>query len=130
MSRETIKDGKMNVVGFVDKTCHGTRISDRNNNYKGSYYTKSNTTIDKSGKIHDCGMDHGGWLMYNWKPKMDPIYRINVQSHGDDERLLYVDEKANNGMLRKKLIAFAEDYGIKSIIWTNSVTNKGRLEQI
>lgn len=86
--------------------------------------------IDKSGKIHDCGMDHGGWLMYNWKPKMDPIYRINVQSHGDDERLLYVDEKANNGMLRKKLIAFAEDYGIKSIIWTNSVTNKGRLEQI
>ncbi len=61
---------------------------------------------------------------------MDPMYRINVQSHGDDERLLYVDEKANNGMLRKKLIAFAEDYGIKSIIWTNSVTNKGRLEQI
>jgi len=53
-----------------------------------------------------------------------------VQSHGDDERLLYVDEKANNGMLRKRLIAFAEDYGIKSIIWTNSVTNKGRLEQI
>ena len=51
MSRETIKDGKMNVVGFVDKTCHGTRISDRNNNYKGSYYTKSNTTINKSGKI-------------------------------------------------------------------------------
>ena len=35
MSRETIKDGKMNTVGFVDKTCHGTRISDRNNNIKG-----------------------------------------------------------------------------------------------
>jgi hypothetical protein len=61
---------------------------------------------------------------------MDPIYRINVQSHGDDEQLLYVDEKANNGMLRKKLVAFAEDNGIKSIVWTNSVTNRGRLEQL
>ena len=50
MSRETIKDGKMNTVGFVDKTCHGTRISDGKNNYKGSYYTKSNITVDKSGK--------------------------------------------------------------------------------
>jgi hypothetical protein len=86
--------------------------------------------IDKSGKIHDCGMDHCGWLMGNYKPKMDPFYKINVQSHDDDERLLYVDVRANNGMLRKRLIAFAEDYGIKSIIWTNSVTNKGRLEQI
>ena len=93
-------------------------------------FTNWSLIIDKSGKIHDCGMDHGSWIMSNYKPKMDPMYRINVQSHGDDERLLYVDEKANNGMLRKKLIAFAEDYGIKSIIWTNSVTNKGRLEQI
>ena len=93
-------------------------------------WTNWSLIIDKSGKIHDCGMDHGSWIMGNYKPKMDPMYRINVQSHGDDERLLYVDEKANNGMLRKKLIAFAEDYGIKSIIWTNSVTNKGRLEQI
>ena len=93
-------------------------------------WTNWSLIIDKSGKIHDCGMDHGSWIMSNYKPKMDPMYRINVQSHGDDERLLYVDEKANNGMLRKKLIAFAEDYGIKSIIWTNSVTNKGRLEQI
>ena len=50
MSRETIKDGKMNVVGYVDKTCHGTRISDGKNNYKGSYYTKSNITVDKSCK--------------------------------------------------------------------------------
>jgi hypothetical protein len=61
---------------------------------------------------------------------MDPIYRINVQSHGDGERLLYVDERANSGILRKKLVAFAEDNGIKSIVWTNSVTNKGRLEQL
>lgn len=93
-------------------------------------WTNWSLIIDKSGKIHDCGMDHCGWLMGNYKPKMDPFYKINVQSHGDDERLLYVDVRANNGMLRKKLIAFAEDYGIKSIIWTNSVTNRGRTEEI
>ena len=93
-------------------------------------FTNWSLIIDKSGKIHDCGMDHGSWIMGNYKPKMDPMYRINVQSHGDGPKTLFVDEKANNGMLRKKLIAFAEDYGIKSIIWTNSVTNRGRLEQI
>jgi hypothetical protein len=51
MSREVIKDGKFNVVGYLDKTCHGTRVSDRNNNYKGTYLTKSNMTVDKGGRI-------------------------------------------------------------------------------
>lgn len=87
--------------------------------------------IDRTGKIHDCGSDHGSWMDYYWKPKsMAPGYRINVQSHGDDERILYVDEKANGGILRKRLVMFAEDHGIKSIVWTNSVTNRGRLEQL
>ena len=93
-------------------------------------WTNWSLIIDRTGKIHDCGMDHASWMDYYWKPKMDPIYRINVQSHGDGERLLYVDERANSGILRKKLVAFAEDNGIKSIVWTNSVTNKGRLEQL
>jgi len=33
-------------------------------------------------------------------------------------------------MLRKKLIAFAEDHNIKYIVWGNSVTNRGRTEEI
>ena len=94
-------------------------------------WTNWSLIIDRTGKIHDCGMDHASWMDNHWKPKkMAPGYRINVQSHGDDERLLYVDERANSGILRKKLVAFAEDNGIKSIIWTNSVTNRGRLEQL
>lgn len=87
--------------------------------------------IDRTGKIHDCGSDHASWMDYYWKPKsMAPGYKINVQSHGDDDQVLYVDERANSGMLRKKLIAFAEDNGIKSIVWTNSITHRGRLEQL
>ena len=87
--------------------------------------------IDRTGKIHDCGQDHASWMDYYWKPKsMAPGYRINVQSHHDGPKTLYVDEKANNGMLRKKLIAFAEDNNIKYIVWGNSVTNRGRTEEI
>ena len=87
--------------------------------------------IDRTGKIHDCGSDHASWMDYYWKPKsMAPGYRINVQRHGDSERLLYVDERANSGILRKRLVAFAEDNGIKSIVWTNSITHRGRLEQL
>lgn len=96
-----------------------------------SNWTNWSLIIDRTGKIHDCGSDHASWMDYYWKPKsMAPGYRINVQSHGDSERLLYVDEKANNGILRKRLVAFAEDNGIKSIVWTNSITHKGRLEQL
>ena len=87
--------------------------------------------IDRTGKIHSCGMDHASWMDNHWKPKsMAPGYKINVQSHGDDEQVLYVDERANNGILRKRLVAFAEDNGIKSIVWTNSITHRGRLEQL
>ena len=86
--------------------------------------------IDRTGKIHSCGQDHGSWIMSNYNPKMDPMYRINVQGRVDGPKTLYVDEKANNGMLRKKLIAFAEDNGIKYIVWGNSVTNRGRTEEI
>ena len=93
-------------------------------------WTNWSLIIDKSGKIHDCGMDHCGWLMGNYKPKMDPFYKINVQSHDDGPKTLYVDEKANNGMLRKKLIAFAQDNNITYIVWGNSVTNRGRTEEI
>ena len=93
-------------------------------------WTNWSLIIDRTGKIHDCGMDHGSWIMSNYKPKMDPMYRINVQSHHDGPKTLYVDEKANNGMLRKKLIAFAEDHNIKYIVWGNSVTNRGRTEEI
>ena len=53
-----------------------------------------------------------------------------MQSHGDDDQVLYVDERANNGILRKRLVAFAEDNGIKNIVWTNSITHRGRLEQL
>ena len=93
-------------------------------------FTNWSLIIDKRGKIHDCGMDHGSWLMGNYKPNMDPFYRINVQSHGDGPKTLFVDEKANNGMLRKRLVAFAQDNDITYIIWTNSVTNRGRTEEI
>jgi len=87
--------------------------------------------IDRTGKIHSCGMDHASWMDSHWKPKsMAPGYKINVQSHGDDDQVLYVDERANNGILRKRLVAFAEDNGIKSIVWTNSITHRGRLEQL
>lgn len=51
MSREIIKDRKQNVVGYVDKSCHGTRVSDRFNNYKGSYNVKSNTTYDRNNNV-------------------------------------------------------------------------------
>ncbi len=94
-------------------------------------WTNWSLIIDRTGKIHDCGMDHASWMDNYWKPKkMAPGYKINVQSHGDSEQLLYVDERANNGILRKKLVAFAEDNGIKSIVWTNSITHRGRLEQL
>ena len=94
-------------------------------------WTNWSLIIDRTGKIHSCGGDHASWMDYYWKPKsMAPGYRINVQSHHDGPKTLYVDEKANNGMLRKKLIAFAEDHNIKYIVWGNSVTNRGRTEEI
>ena len=93
-------------------------------------WTNWSLIIDRTGKIHDCGMDHGSWIMSNYKPKMDPMYRINVQTYGDGPKTLFVDEKANNGMLRKRLVAFAQDNDITYIIWTNSVTNRGRTEEI
>jgi hypothetical protein len=45
-----IKDSKGNVIGYVNKNCHGESVSDRNNNYKGHYNTKSNITFSKDGR--------------------------------------------------------------------------------
>lgn len=90
--------------------------------------------IDKSGKIYNCGGSHDTWLDNNWKESMRPAFRMNVQTHGDDEKILYVQDgvlnRSNSGTLRKKLIAFAEDSGINRIVWTNEETGKGKTEYI
>ena len=52
-------------------------------------WTNWSLIIDRTGKIHSCGMDHASWMDSHWKPKsMAPGYKINVQSHGDDEQVL------------------------------------------